>query len=298
MWSGEEVYGMRYHETLIMGAIARVYEDESIEVISEPKLQHCTYMHRVYGIRKVCEDVVKYVLKLKIKEYGLFTPKRRFDLGRIVAFGTSEIMSWGIEKEFFDCAVIVCDGAGTIIARSPQLVQGVGAVMNGLLKTYPINEVIESIEKLEGFVLDKDNATIDQVEGIVKAIELGCRKIAVSVIGLRCWEISEIRRIEDRYSVSVTVFSTCNTLTKASCITYIEKADYVCTSVNHMLRKALAKKTLIQLGVTIPVYILTNKMKNLVLEYMKDFDEQFIIRRATLPYEEEYTTKCTQCEWL
>lgn len=289
---------MRYHETLLMGAIARVYEDGSVEVVSEPKVLYCTYMRRTYGVRRACKEVIEYVLKLKMDKYGLFTPRRRFDLGSVVAFGTSEIISWGIEKEFFDCAVIVCDGAGTVVAKSPKLVQGIGAVMNGLLKTYPIPEVVDGIEKLGGIVLDRSSAVIDQAEGVRKAIELGCKSIAVSVIGLRCWEISEIRRIESRYGADVTVFSTCNTLAKASCITHIEKADYVCTSANHMIREALAKKALIQLGVTIPVYILTNKMKNLVLEYMKEFNEQYIIRKAILPYEEEYTTRCTHCEWL
>ncbi|MEM1525921.1 MAG: DUF2099 family protein [Ignisphaera sp.] len=289
---------MKYHETLIMGAIARVYEDGSVEVVSEPKVPYCTYMRKVYGIRRACEEVIEYVLKLKMNRYGLFTPRRRFDLGRVVVFGTSEIISWGIEKEFFDCAVIVCDGAGTVVAKSPQLVQGIGAVMNGLLKTYSIPEVINTIEKLGGVILDRNSADIDQVEGVIKAIELGCKNIAVSVIGLRCWEISEIRRIESKHGANLTVFSTCNTLAKASCITHIEKADYVCTSANQMIRESLAKKALIQLGVTIPVYILTKKIKDLVLEYMKNFDEQFIIRRATLPYEEEYTTRCTYCEWL
>ncbi|MEM1644789.1 MAG: DUF2099 family protein [Ignisphaera sp.] len=289
---------MKYHETLIMGAVARIYEDGSIEVVSKPKVLYCTYMHRVYGVRKACEDVIEYVLKLKMKKYGLFTPKRRFDLGKVVAFGTSEIISWGIEKGFFDCAVIVCDGAGTVVAKSSQLVQGIGAVMNGLLKTYPIREVIEGIEKLGGAVLDRFSAGIDQVKGVVKAVEMGCKKIAVSVIGLRCWEIQDIRRIEDKYGISLTIFSTCNTLAKASCVEHIEKADYVCTSANQILREALAKKAILQLGITIPVYILTKNMKNIVLEYMKDFNEQFIIRRATLPYEESYTTRCTYCEWL
>lgn len=289
---------MEYHETLVMGAIARVYEDGSIEVVSEPKVAHCPYMRRVYGVRKACREVVEYVLKLKMGRYGLFTPRRRFDMGRVVAFGTSEIMSWGIERGFLDCAVTVCDGAGTVIARSPQLVQGIGAVMNGLIKTYPIPEVIRSVEELGGAVLDKGGASIDQVRGVLKAVDLGCRRVAVSVVGLRCWEIAGVRDLESRYGIDVTVFSTCNTLASPGCVKHIEKADYVCTSANHMLRKALAQKALLQLGVTIPVYVLTNKMKHMVLEYMKDFGEQFVIRRAVLPYEEECTARCTACEWL
>jgi putative methanogenesis marker protein 8 len=281
-----------------MGAIVRIYEDGSVEIVSKPKVLHCPYMYRVYGIRVSCDDVVEHVVKVKMVLYGLFTRRRRFDFGRIVSFGTSEIISWGLSRGVFDCAVVVCDGAGTVITKSPTLVQGIGAVMNGLLKTYPVIEVVEAIEKFGGIVLDKDEATIDQVKGVLKAVDIGCRRVAVSVIGLRCWEISEIRRIEDYEKIDITIFSTCNTLAKEECVKHIEKADYVCTSANHMLRKALASKVLMQLGVTIPVYILTKKMKDIVLDYIKDLDETLLIRRTSIPYEETYTARCTECEWV
>jgi hypothetical protein len=53
-----------------------------------------------------------------------------------------------------------------------------------------------------------------------------------------------------------------------------------------------------QLGVTIPVYILTKKMKDIVLDYIKDLDETLLIRRTSIPYEEAYTARCTECEWV
>jgi putative methanogenesis marker protein 8 len=282
-----------------MGTIARVYEDGSIELLFEPpKELYCPYRRKVYGVKGNCrEDVIK-VLKLKMSLYGLFTPQRKLDFESRVIFGTSEIISWALGKGVFDCAVVVCEGAGTVITRNPALVQGIGAVMNGILKTYPIVEVIDGIKKRGGIILSEENATIDQVVGALKAIELGCRRIAVSVIGLRCWEIPELRKLEKKSNVDITVFCTCNTLTKRDCFEYIEKADYVCTSANTELRKALAGKALLQLGVTIPVYILTEKTRDIVFEYLKALKEQILIRRATLPYEDVDTAKCTSCEWL
>lgn len=281
-----------------MGAVVRIYEDSSIEVIERPKMVFCPYMLSTYGVRRGCRDTVEHVVRLKMKAFGLFTPRRRFDLPRVVLFGTSEIVSWAMSNGFFDCAIVVCDGAGTVIARDPGLVHGIGAVMNGLLKTYPIPEVVEAIEGMGGYVLDKETASIDQVAGVLKAYEIGCRRIAVSVIGLRCWEISDIRRVEAEKGIDITVFSTCNTLTKADCVQHIEKADYVCTSGNSYLRKALADKALLQLGVTIPVYILTEKMKNIAFDYLKEVGEKLLIRRVSTPYEEPYTARCTECEWI
>jgi len=281
-----------------MGSVVRIYENGFVEVVEKPRNLFCPYMLRVYGVRKSCEDVVEHVVKLKMAVFGLFTSRRRFVTSKVVSFGTSEIVSWGMEKGFFDCAVVVCDGAGTVVAKKPELVQGIGAVMNGLLKTYPIPEVIKTIEDMGGVVLDKENALIDQVKGVSKAAEIGCRKVAVSVIGARCWEISEVREAEKKLGIDVTVFSTCNTLAKQECITHMEKADYVCTSANEMIRKALAEKALMQLGVTIPVYIMSRKMKDIILEYLKELDEKLLIRRVKLPYEEKYTATCKECEWL
>jgi len=48
------------------------------------------------------------------------------------------------------------------------------------------------------------------------------------------------------------------------------------------------EKTLLQLGVTIPVYALTNKAKRLVLAYVAQFKDKLVIFRSDkLPYEVE-----------
>jgi len=76
-----------------------------------------------------------------------------------------EIIPWGLDKEILDRTVAVCDGAGNVIVRSPKPVQDIGTVMNGLLKTYSIVEVVDAIEKLCEIVLDRNESTIDQVNG-------------------------------------------------------------------------------------------------------------------------------------
>ena len=72
-----------------------------------------------------------------------------------------EIIPWGLDKEILDRTVAVCDGAGSVIVRSPKPVQDIGTVMNGLLKTYSIVEVVDTIEKLCGIVLDRNEAVTE-----------------------------------------------------------------------------------------------------------------------------------------
>lgn len=86
----------------------------------------------------------------------------------------------------------------------------------------------------------------------------------------------------------------CNTLTREECIKHIEKVDYVCISANNTLRKALASKALIQLDVTIPIYTLTKKMKNIVIDYIKELDKNLLIRNS-IPYDEVYTARYIEC---
>ena len=78
----------------------------------------------------------------------MFTGKRQL-LGHdtFVAFGASEIMMSGLLSGFLNASVIACDGAGTVISNNPELVQGIGGRMPGLVKTEPIEDVINGIQK-------------------------------------------------------------------------------------------------------------------------------------------------------
>jgi len=86
-----------------------------------------------------------------------------------------------MEQGMIQCAVTVCEGAGTAIAWNPSLVQGIGAKLTGIIKTSPIPEIIQHIEASGGGVLDSTSAKIDQVEGVKKAVKPGFEKIAVTV---------------------------------------------------------------------------------------------------------------------
>jgi len=54
-------------------------------------------------------------MEFRIKEHGMFSPRRRLEMETFVGFGASESMMTGLEKGIIDAAVTVCDGAGTVI---------------------------------------------------------------------------------------------------------------------------------------------------------------------------------------
>jgi hypothetical protein len=62
-----------------------------------------------------------------------------------VPYGASEMLMYALRKGVIEAAVVACDGAGTVVVDRPEVVQGIGAGMNGLFFTTPIREVVERL---------------------------------------------------------------------------------------------------------------------------------------------------------
>jgi putative methanogenesis marker protein 8 len=180
---------------------------------------------------------------------------------------------------------VVCEGAGTVITPNGELAQSIGARLTGIIRTSPIKEIIERVEADGGVVLDKATARIDQVEGVKRAFDLGFKRVAVSVAGFQAKAISEIRKFEANAGLGILVFSVCNTCVGNADVEHVAKADVVCASASKTLRNEIGKKALLQLGVTIPVFALTEKGKRLVLAYLAEFKDKLVVfRTKKLPY--------------
>jgi putative methanogenesis marker protein 8 len=272
------------HEIYCCGARVQISE-KGVKVLTEPLVDYCPLHEAMYGTKRIDQEAVRRSVEMKIAGYGVCCENRIFDAEPIVAYGASEMMRVWLEKKLFDCAVIVCEGAGTVIAANGSLVQSIGARLTGIIKTSPIQEIIEHIEADGGFILDKANARIEQAEGVKRASDLGFRHVAVSVAGFQAKDISEIRKLEASAKIDVLIFSVCNTCVSNADVAHIAKADIACASASKILRTKIGKKALLQLGVTIPVYALTDKGKRLVLAYLAEFKDKLVaFRTGNLPY--------------
>ncbi|MEM3627469.1 MAG: DUF2099 family protein [Candidatus Bathyarchaeia archaeon] len=275
------------HEIYCCGARVRISE-KGVEVLSEPMVEYCPLHHALYGTEKIDAEAVRKSVEKKISGFGFCCENRIFNAEPIIAYGASEMMRVWLENKLIDCAVVVCEGAGTIVTTSGKLVQAIGARLTGIIKTSPIQRVIERIEADGGFVLDKATAKINQVEGIKKAFNLGFNRIAVSVAGFQAKSINEIRDFEANTGLDVLIFSVCNTCVDVDAVPHIAKADIACASASKLLRSEIGSRALLQLGVTIPVYVLTEKGKRLVLAYLTEIKDKLVIfRTETLPYQAE-----------
>jgi len=273
------------HVFLCRGAKVRVRGDGEIEVLTEPAVRYCPFVEAFYGIRHIDRGAVERIVRLKMEKFGFCRPCRRFDFGLIVPFGSSEIISTCMRKGLLDCAVTVCEGAGTVLAWEPGLVQGIGAIMTGVLETSPMREVVSYVREHGGEPLDSSSARIDQVSGVEKAISMGFKRIAVTVIGPMAEDVVKLRELEaENPGVKIAIFSTCNTLVRPEQAEVLREADVVCASASEHVRAIVGPKAIMQMGVSIPVFVMTELGKTLALSYLTDVRASLVVFRARMPY--------------
>jgi putative methanogenesis marker protein 8 len=268
------------HVMELFGKTRVVVKDGKVVEIGEPIADWCPVFSKVAQVSKLTREEAKKNMEYRIREIGMFTPKRRFDYGVFVNFGASEIMMTALRRGLIDSTVTVCDGAGTVITDDPSLVQGMGALMSGLIETEPIPEIIDGIELRGGIVLDKETAIIDQVMGLRKAYELGYKNLAVSVTAPR--DAEELRAIETECNINLILIGAHLTgLKHGDAREFIEKMDIITGCASKTVRDLV--KPVLQAGTSVPMFAITQKGKEMLIERSKDIDAPILVNTAELP---------------
>jgi putative methanogenesis marker protein 8 len=126
--------------THVMEAIGRcrvIVRDGKVIEVGVPMVKSCPLARR-FGlpVDPITPERVRENIEHRIRSFGLCTPERQVIMGgEFVGFGASELLSFALAQGILDCAVIAGDGAGTVLASTPGLVQGIGGRMSGLVRT-------------------------------------------------------------------------------------------------------------------------------------------------------------------
>ena len=219
-------------------------------------------------------------MEFRIKNHGMFSARRKLKMGIFVGFGASESMMTGIKAGIIDAAVTVCDGAGTVITANPELVQGMGGYISGLIQTDPIPEVIEGIRQMDGHVLSPQDARIDQIEGAAYAIAAGYRKFAVTAGDAATTErLRELEKVSGVRIMIIGVHLTAISPEDASRL--LAAADIVTSCASKHIREQV--KPLVQVGTSVPLFGLTRWGKELLVERAKNVEQPLLINTMPLP---------------
>ncbi len=280
---------MAEHLVEMAGALVRVRDGE-VEVLTDPKVKWCPLRSGLYGHKAESRETVESVLRSHIEELGMYGPHRVLELSaRPVSFGASEMIADGMKAGLVDAAVVVCEGAGTVVATKPEVVAALGAHMTGLVKTEPIEEIQSGLLERGSILLD-ERCTIDQVEGYRRALAASYEKIVVTITGKRAFEAEEIRRIAStsaggQAGEEPVIFAVHNLdITEDQAEVLAETCDVVWACASREVRDVVGQRAKLQIGISIPVYALTDRGKRLVLNRALHFDESLVMHRATLPF--------------
>ena len=256
------------HITRKACALVAISEGRVIKMES-PKINYCPLFKALFSYKSINKKTIEKKFERQIRKLGMFTCKRKiFDDKIIVPFGASEMIMYALRRKNVEAAVVVCEGAGTIITSKPEVVQGIGAYMNGVFYTTPVSEVILNLKRKNSYVLSSKDANIDQLKGIVKAIKLGINNIVVTVRGDEDKIVFKIRRLEKKYNVNITILVVCNTgISKKQAETIKNYGDIAWACASKYIRKIVGQSSIIQVGVKIPVFVLTEKGVNFIASY-------------------------------
>jgi len=272
-------------EHLLEMAKARVrVKDGKIEVLSDPLIGCCPLRQSLYGIKRESRESVRRVLQAHMQELGMYGPARVLELQDMpVSFGASEILTDAMAGGLVDAAVVVSEGAGTVIVCRPDVLQAIGAHMTGLLATEPIPEIQDGLLKRGCTLLDRQ-ATIDQMKGFMKAIDAGFKKIAVTFAGGYARQGEAIRALGSEIGARPFLLAVHTTgITDEEARILAQCSDLVWSCASHAVREIVGKKALLQMGVSIPVFALTQEGKRLLLNRALSFPGQLVLHRASLP---------------
>ncbi len=255
-------------------------EDEKVLDASEPMIEWCPLFDKIRDIKKVTSESAAANMEFRMKEHGMFSARRKLQMGIFVGFGASESMMTGIKTGIIDAAVTVCDGAGSVITANADLVQGMGGYISGLLMTDPIQEVIEGIRAMDGHVLFPQDGKIDQIEGAAYAAGAGFKKFAVTVADALSAE--KLRMLEKATGVKIMIIGVHLTgISSDEASRLLAIADIVTGCASKHIREQV--KPLVQVGTAVPLFGLTQWGKELLVERAKYVEQPLLINTMPLP---------------
>jgi putative methanogenesis marker protein 8 len=266
----------------IIEAIGRtrvVIRDGRVVEVGTPCITECPLARRfAVPVTDFTPEAIRANIENRIRSFGMCTARREVtDERDFVGFGASELLSSAIRANLIDAVVLACDGAGTVIAPVPALVQGIGGRMSGLVSTSPLPDVIRRIKSSGGYVIDPEGAGIDQVKGADYAYNLGYRKVAVTVADPAA--AKEVRELHP-HAVIVAVHTT--GMSREGAETLVSHADLVTACASRHLRE-LAAAALIQAGTGIPVFGFTKAGKDIILAKVKEANAPVVVKFDRLP---------------
>ncbi|MDH7509140.1 MAG: DUF2099 family protein [Methanomassiliicoccales archaeon] len=254
---------MDKHVIEALGRARVVIENGKVTEVGEPMITYCPLFKKYRGIERITREKVRENVEFRIESFGMCTPQRETRMRDFLSFGISEIIAMAVARNLLDCAVLVCDGAGTAVIDDPEIIQGIGGRLSAVIETTPYPEIISVLG--EKRVLDPKTGRIDQFGGVSLAERLGFQRIGVTIVSA-----DEATRIRNRYGTKVAIFAVHTTgVSEDDAVALFDSCDLVTACASKWVREVAKERAIFSVGNKIPVYAATEFGKMLMEERLK-----------------------------
>lgn len=193
-----------------------------------------------------------------------------------VLFGASETISSAFTNKLIDAAVIVSNNLGTIITTNAPSTQGAVKRMTGLFYTSPNKTLVMEADKERIIPVFPYSAKIDQLEGVKLAIKKGYKKIAVTVAANDNDLLEKFKELEEENGITIYKFGLCSTGIKEHTADIMkDNADVVWSCASKYVKEKIAPSSIMQVGLKIPVHVMTNQGWKIVKNHLECMDSDF-----------------------
>ena len=239
---------MTRHVMEMLGMSKVTIEDGKVVEVTEPKVRYCPLFKKYRNIDELNCDSIRKNVEMRIESFGMCNDDRETRLKDFLSFGVSEMLSLALTEHIIDAAVIAADGCGTVVLDDPEIVQGMGGRISGIIETEPIEKVVNDIGAER--ILDPKTAKIDQFEGVAKAYHMRYHTVAVTVANAK--DAQEIRDSFGMTTVIIAVHTTGTSEEDARIL--FDTCDIITSCASKYIREVAKEKAILQAGTKVPVY--------------------------------------------
>ena len=274
---------MSEHIIEALGLSKITIKDGKVVDVTEPQVEYCPLFDHHRGITKLTKEVIAENIQFRIDDFGMCTADRQLRMKDFLSFGISEIMCTLLDENVIDAVVMVLEGCGTLIVTEPELVQGIGGRVSGLVKTSPIPELCEKIG--EENIVNCQTAEINQIEGIKLAIDKGFKNIAVTIaLASDALKINELKKEYPDINIYVFVVHTSKKSEEDARILF-DSCDVATGCSSKYMREIGYSESIKTVGQSIPIFAKTeNGKKFLEMRLEKIGGEKPKKENPDLPY--------------
>jgi len=155
--------------------------------------------------------------------------------------------------------------------------------MTGLIQTEPISHIQDGLEARGTILLDR-RASIDQTQAFEKAAAGGFEKIAVTLAGSHTVDAALLRARGEELGAEPTILAVHTSgISETQAEALAESCDLVWSCASKAVREVAGRAALLQMGISIPVFALTQMGKRLLLNRALHFTKPLVMHKGGLP---------------